>query len=102
MLSPALTSVRQPKYELGASAAELLLEETVAARSTSTGRSASSPSWSSAPRVVALRGQAVPVEHYCGSRLQHEGAAVGVQAVISVDEESRVEGGAFAVIGVAP
>lgn len=28
MLSPALTSVRQPKYELGASAAELLLEET--------------------------------------------------------------------------
>jgi len=27
MLSPALTSVRQPKYELGASAAELLLEE---------------------------------------------------------------------------
>jgi LacI family transcriptional regulator len=28
MLSPALTSVRQPKYELGVSAAELLLEET--------------------------------------------------------------------------
>ncbi|MGH9105692.1 MAG: LacI family DNA-binding transcriptional regulator [Acidimicrobiales bacterium] len=28
MLSPALTSVRQPKYDLGASAAELLLEET--------------------------------------------------------------------------
>jgi LacI family transcriptional regulator len=28
MLSPSLTSVRQPKYELGASAAELLLEET--------------------------------------------------------------------------
>jgi LacI family transcriptional regulator len=28
MLSPPLTSVRQPKYELGASAAELLLEET--------------------------------------------------------------------------
>jgi LacI family transcriptional regulator len=28
MLSPALTSVRQPKSELGASAAELLLEET--------------------------------------------------------------------------
>jgi LacI family transcriptional regulator len=28
MLSPALTSVRQPKYELGTSAAELLLEET--------------------------------------------------------------------------
>ncbi|HVC24891.1 MAG TPA: LacI family DNA-binding transcriptional regulator [Acidimicrobiales bacterium] len=28
MLSPALTSVRQPKYELGAAAAELLLEET--------------------------------------------------------------------------
>jgi LacI family transcriptional regulator len=27
MLSPSLTSVRQPKYELGASAAELLLEE---------------------------------------------------------------------------
>jgi LacI family transcriptional regulator len=27
MLSPALTSVRQPKYELGATAAELLLEE---------------------------------------------------------------------------
>lgn len=29
MLSPALTSVRQPKYELGAAAAELLLEETL-------------------------------------------------------------------------
>jgi len=28
MLSPPLTSVRQPKYELGASAAQLLLEET--------------------------------------------------------------------------
>jgi LacI family transcriptional regulator len=28
MLSPSLTSVRQPKYELGVSAAELLLEET--------------------------------------------------------------------------
>lgn len=28
MLSPALTSVRQPKYELGASAAKLFLEET--------------------------------------------------------------------------
>lgn len=28
MLSPSLTSVRQPKYELGASAAQLLLEET--------------------------------------------------------------------------
>jgi LacI family transcriptional regulator len=27
MLSPALTSVRQPKYELGVTAAELLLEE---------------------------------------------------------------------------
>jgi LacI family transcriptional regulator len=27
MLSPPLTSVRQPKYELGAIAAELLLEE---------------------------------------------------------------------------
>jgi LacI family transcriptional regulator len=27
MLSPALTSVRQPKYELGATAAELFLEE---------------------------------------------------------------------------
>jgi LacI family transcriptional regulator len=27
MLSPALTSVRQPKYELGATAAQLLLEE---------------------------------------------------------------------------
>jgi LacI family transcriptional regulator len=29
MLSPSLTSVRQPKYELGATAAELLLEETL-------------------------------------------------------------------------
>jgi LacI family transcriptional regulator len=28
MLSPALTSVHQPKFELGVSAAELLLEET--------------------------------------------------------------------------
>jgi LacI family transcriptional regulator len=27
MLSPALTSIRQPKYELGATAAELFLEE---------------------------------------------------------------------------
>ncbi len=31
MLSPALTSVRQPKYELGAIAAELLLEEALGA-----------------------------------------------------------------------
>jgi LacI family transcriptional regulator len=30
MLSPALSSVRQPKYELGAAAARLLLEETAA------------------------------------------------------------------------
>lgn len=29
MLSPALTSIRQPKYELGRAAAELLIEETV-------------------------------------------------------------------------
>lgn len=28
MLSPPLTSLRQPKFEMGASAAELLLEET--------------------------------------------------------------------------
>jgi LacI family transcriptional regulator len=31
MLSPPLTSVRQPKYELGAIAAELLLEEALGA-----------------------------------------------------------------------
>jgi LacI family transcriptional regulator len=29
MLSPALTSVRQPKYELGRAAAQLLLAETI-------------------------------------------------------------------------
>ena len=29
MLSPALTSIRQPKYELGRAAAQLLIEETV-------------------------------------------------------------------------
>ena len=28
MLTPALTSIRQPKYELGRAAAELLIEET--------------------------------------------------------------------------
>ncbi len=29
MISPALTSIRQPKYELGRAAAQLLIEETV-------------------------------------------------------------------------
>ena len=29
MLSPTLTSIRQPKYELGKAAAELLIAETV-------------------------------------------------------------------------
>lgn len=29
MLSPALTSIRQPKYELGKAAAELLIAETI-------------------------------------------------------------------------
>jgi len=29
MLSPALTSIRQPKYELGRAAAELLIAETI-------------------------------------------------------------------------
>ena len=31
MLSPSLSSVRQPKYELGVAAAELLLEEVIGA-----------------------------------------------------------------------
>ncbi len=52
MISPALTSIRQPKYELGRAAAELLIAETVDP-DTVTGRSASNPSSSNAQSTIA-------------------------------------------------